>query len=32
VQSRGVLPRVAAVDLASERVRRAMQTRRFSIF
>ena len=29
---RGVLPREAAVDLASERVRRAMQTRRFSIF
>jgi glutamate dehydrogenase (NAD(P)+) len=32
VQSRGVLPREAAVDLASERLRRAMQTRRFSIY
>jgi glutamate dehydrogenase (NAD(P)+) len=29
---RGVRPREAAVTLASERVRRAMQTRRFSIF
>jgi glutamate dehydrogenase (NAD(P)+) len=32
VQSRGVRPREAAVALASERVRRAMQTRRFDIF
>jgi glutamate dehydrogenase (NAD(P)+) len=31
-QRRGVRPREAAVALASERVRRAMQTRRFSIF
>jgi glutamate dehydrogenase (NAD(P)+) len=29
---RGVLPRQAAVDLAAERVRRAMATRRWSIF
>jgi glutamate dehydrogenase (NAD(P)+) len=32
VQRRGVLPREAAVSLATERVRRAMQTRRHSIF
>jgi glutamate dehydrogenase (NAD(P)+) len=32
VQKRGVRPREAAVALATERVRRAMQTRRFSIF
>jgi glutamate dehydrogenase (NAD(P)+) len=32
VQKRGVRPREAAVALAAERVRRAMQTRRFSIF
>ncbi len=31
-QRRAVLPREAAVALASDRVRRAMQTRRFSIF
>ncbi len=31
-RSRGVRPRQAAVDLAVERIRRAMQTRRWSIF
>jgi len=29
---RGVRPREAATELATERVRRAMQTRRFSVY